>query len=47
MKTIVFIRPMRLAMEEARRLDTAAMMLVVKKRVPRVDSWVENFEVKK
>lgn len=46
-KTIVFSKPIRLEMEEATRLERAAMMLVVKNRVPRVPSGRENLVVKK
>lgn len=41
-KTIVLIFPNRRAMEAAARMEIAEMMLVVKKRVPMVDSEREK-----
>lgn len=45
-KTIVLILPNRLAIEEARSMDPAAMMEVVKKREPRRPSSRLNFDLK-
>ena len=46
-KTIVGIRPMRLAMEAARSMPVAAMMLEEKKRVPSWPCGRKNLSVKK
>lgn len=46
-KTIVLTLPKRFAMDEARRLDVAEMMEVVKKMVPRVPEGRENLVLKK
>lgn len=46
-KTIVWILPIRFAMEEARSMDIAAMIAVVKKREPRTPSLRWNFSWKK
>lgn len=45
-KTMVWILPIRLAMEEASSMDAAAMMEVVKKREPRRPSSRPNFFLK-
>jgi len=45
-KTIVWMLPNRLAIEEARSMEPAAMMEVVKKREPRRPSSRLNFDLK-
>lgn len=45
--TIVLIRPIRLDIDDATRLDIAPTMLVVKNRVPSWPSGRENFLLKK
>ena len=45
-KTIVWILPNRLAIDDARSMDPAAMMEVVKKREPRRPSSRWNFHLK-
>lgn len=45
--TIVLILPMRFAMEDARSMEIAAMMEVVKKMLPKVPSGRENLRLKK
>ena len=46
-KTIVFTRPIRFAMDEATRLEIELAMFVVKNRLPRVPSATANFRLKK
>jgi hypothetical protein len=45
-KTIVWILPNRLAIDDARSMDPAAMMEVVKNREPRRPSSIWNFHLK-
>ncbi len=46
-KTMVLTRPMRLAMEEATRLEADEMRFVTKKSVPSLPSASANFRLKK
>ena len=46
-KTIVLMGPMRLAMDEAMRMEIAAQMLVAKNKLPSTPSGMANLRVKK